>query len=280
MQGVYLSSNGFNFLGVPATLGRGLQPSDAIDGQDPQPVAVLGYKFWQRHFHSDPTIVGKTIQLVRKNYTVVGVAGSRFTWGDGDVYLPLKVTGDQVRAYYAGVRLKPGVSHGQADAALQPLIQQFAKETPKHFPPDHLKLHVVGLNEDFIKQLGGTLYLLFGAVALLLMIGCGNVSILLLARATARQHEFAVRSAIGASRKRIIRQLLTEALLLSITGAVLGLLLAYKTVGVIVANLPEFSFPHEAAIQINLPVLCLLYRGRSRNRNSLWAVAGVAALTP
>ena len=97
--------------------------------------------------------------------------------------------------------------------------------------------------------------LLFGAVALLLLIGCGNVSILLLARATARQHEFAVRSAIGASRKRIIRQLLTESLLLSLTGAMLGLLLAYKTVSVIVANLPEFSFPHEAAIQINLPVL-------------------------
>ena len=78
-----------------------------------------------------------------------------------------------------------------------------------------MHLHVVGLNEDFVKQLGGTLYLLFGAVALLLLIGCGNVSILLLARATARQHEFAVRSAIGASQSRIIRQLLTEALLLS-----------------------------------------------------------------
>ncbi len=255
VQGVYLSSNGFNFLGVPAALGRGLQPSDAIDGQDPQPVVVLSYKFWQRHFNSDPTVLGKTIQLVRKNYTVVGVAGSRFTWGDGDVYLPLKITGDQVKAFYAGVRLKPGVSHAQADAALQPLIEQFAKESPKHFPPDHLRLHVIGLNEDFIKQLGGTLYLLFGAVALLLMIGCGNVSILLLARATSRQHEFAVRAAIGASRIRIIRQLLTESLLLSLTGAGLGLLLAFKTVKIIVANLPEFSFPHEAAIQINLPVL-------------------------
>jgi len=255
VQGVYLSSNGFNFLGVPAALGRGLQPSDAIDGQDPQPVVVLSYKFWQRHFNSDPTVLGKTIQLVRKNYTVVGVAGSRFTWGDGDVYLPLKITGDQVKAFYAGVRLKPGVSHAQADAALQPLIEQFAKESPKHFPSDHLRLHVIGLNEDFIKQLGGTLYLLFGAVALLLMIGCGNVSILLLARATSRQHEFAVRAAIGASRIRIIRQLLTESLLLSLTGAGLGLLLAFKTVKIIVANLPEFSFPHEAAIQINLPVL-------------------------
>jgi putative ABC transport system permease protein len=256
VQGTYLSSNSFNFLGVPAALGRGLQPSDAIDGQDPEPVVVLGYKFWQRHFNSDPSIIGKTIQLVRKNYTVVGVAGSRFTWGDGDVYLPLKITQDQVKGFYAGIRLKPGVSHAQADSALQPLIRQFAKESPKHFPADNnMRLHVVGLNEDFIKQLGGTLYLLFGAVALLLMIGCGNVSILLLARATARQHEFAIRSAIGASRKRIICQLLTESLLLSITGAGLGLLIAYKTVAVIVANLPEFSFPHEAAIHINLPVL-------------------------
>lgn len=255
VQGVYLSSNGFNFLGVPAALGRGLQPSDAIDGEDPQPVVVLSYKFWQRHFNGDRTILGKSMQLVRKNYTIVGVAGSRMTWGDGDVYLPLKITGDQVKSFYAGVRLKPGISHAQADAALQPLIDQFVKETPKHFPPDHLRLHVVGLNEDFIKQLGGTLALLFGAVATLLMIGCGNVSILLLARATARQHEFAVRSAIGATRNRIIRQLLTEALLLSLTGAGLGLLLAYRILGLIVANLPEFSFPHEAAIQINLPVL-------------------------
>jgi predicted permease len=147
------------------------------------------------------------------------------------------------------------VTHAQADAALQPLIEQFRKETPKHFPLGDLKLHVVGLNEDFVKQLGGTLYLLFGSVALLLAIGCGNVSILQLARATARSHEFAVRAAIGASRKRIIRQLLTESLLLSLTGAALGLALAYKTVAVIVENLPAFSFPHEAAIHINVPVL-------------------------
>jgi putative ABC transport system permease protein len=255
VHGVYLTSNAFNFLGVPPALGRGLQPSDAVDGHDPQPVVVLGHKFWLRHYAGDSSVVGKTIQLMRKNYMVVGVAGSRFAWGDGDVYLPLKVTGDPVRAYYAGVRLKPGVTNAQANSALEPLIKQFAKESPTHFPTDFMRLHVVGLNEDFIKQLGGTLYLLFGAVALLLLIGCGNVSILLLARATARQHEFAVRSAIGASQRRIIRQLLTEALLLSVTGAALGLLLAYKTVDFIVANLPEYSFPHEAAIHVNLPVL-------------------------
>lgn len=103
------------------------------------------------------------------------------------------------------MRLKPGVSHHAADAALQPLIEQFAKESPVHLPKGRFKFHVVGLNEDFGKQLGGTLYLLFAAVALLLLIGCGNVSLLLLARGTARQNEFAVRAAMGASRRRLIR---------------------------------------------------------------------------
>jgi predicted permease len=251
----YFTSNGFNYFGVPAALGRGLEPSDSIDGQDPQLVAVLSYKFWQRHFNSDPAALGKTLQLVRKNYTVVGVAAPRFTWDDADVYLPLKVTQDPTRSFYVGLRLRPGVTHAQANAALQPLIEQFAKETPKHFPQGKFDFNVVGLNDDFIKQLGGTLYLLFSAVALLLAIGCGNVSILLLARGTSRQHEFALRAAIGANRTRIIRQLLTESLLLSLTGAALGVLLAYKALAIIVGLLPPYSFPHEAAIQINLPVL-------------------------
>ncbi|MFZ0862857.1 MAG: ABC transporter permease [Candidatus Sulfotelmatobacter sp.] len=255
LNGVYMTSNSFNFMGVPPALGRGLIPADAIDGQEPQPVAVLGYKFWQRHSNSDPSVLGHTLQLVRKNYTIVGVAAPRFTWGDGDVYLPLKVTPDPIKAYYVGLRLKPGITHEAANAALQPLIEQFAKETPKHFPTTKFQFHVVGLNERFIQELGGTLYLLFSAVALLLAIGCGNVSILLLARGTARQHELAVRTAIGASRRRIVRQLLTEALFLSLTGAALGVLLAYRALAIIIVLLPKYSFPHEAAIQINLPVL-------------------------
>jgi putative ABC transport system permease protein len=199
VQADYVSSNTFNFMGVPPLLGRGILPSDAIDGQDPQPVAVLGYKFWQRHFNGDPSVIGKTIQLVRKNYTIIGIAASRFTWDDGDVYLPLKVTPDPVRAYYVGIRLKPGVSHAAANAALAPLIDQFKKESPDHFPRDNFKFHVQGLNEDFVQRLGGTLYLLLGAVPLLLAIGCGNVSILLLARGTARQHEFALRAAASSA---------------------------------------------------------------------------------
>ena len=251
----FFSSNAFDFFGVPAALGRGLEPSDAIDGQDPQPVVVLSYKFWNRHFNSDPSVVGKTMQLVHKNYTIVGVAAPRFTWDDSDVYVPQKITLDSKNTFDVEARLKPGITHAQADAALQPLVEQFAAETPAHFPTGKFKIQVQGLNDQFLEQLGGTLRLLFGAVALLLLIGCGNVSILLLARATARQHEFAIRSAVGARRIRIVRQLLTESLLLSLAGAALGVGLAFKSLNVIVANLPPYSFPHEAAIRINLPVL-------------------------
>jgi len=254
VQGTGFTSNAFNFFGVPPLLGRGLVPSDAIDGQDPQPVVVLSYKFWQRHFNSDPSVVGKTLQLTRKNYTIVGVAAPRFTWNDGDVYLPAKLMEVPERFYNITMRLKPGVTQAAADAALLPLIQQFAKDRPQQFP-EHFQMRVQGLNEHFVHDLGGTLALLFTAVGLLLAIGCGNVSILLLARGTARQHEFAVRAAIGASRRRIMRQLLTESLMLSLTGAALGVLLAYRLLAVMVSMLPQYQFPHEAAIRINLPVL-------------------------
>ena len=255
VQGCYMSANAFQFFGVPPLLGRGLLPSDAPDGQDPQPVVVLGYKFWQRHYNGDPSIIGKTIHMVRKPYTVIGVAGPRFVWEDADVYVPLKVTADPGRAYHPEARLKPGITPAVAEQQLQPLINQFAKESPTHFPSRPGLLHIQGLNDRFLDEIGGTLALLFGAVALLLAIGCGNVSILLLARGTARRHEIALRAAIGASRWRIVRQLLTESLLLSISGATLGVLVAYKLLALIVSLLPENSFPHEAAIAINLPVL-------------------------
>jgi putative ABC transport system permease protein len=254
VQAVYLTSNGFNLLGVPALLGRGLLPSDAPEGQDPEAVAVLGYKFWQRHYSGDPNIVGKKIQLVHKSYEIVGVTRPRFTWGDGEVYLPLKLTADPARTYFPLTRLKPGVTRAAATGELQPLLEEFAKQSPTHFPK-HFRVILAGLNDHFVERIGGTLYLLLGAVGLLLLIGCGNVSILLLARGTARHHEMAVRSAIGAGRARIVRQLLTEALMLSLCGAAIGIALAIGLVKVIVNWLPEFSFPHEAAISINLPVL-------------------------
>jgi len=251
---IYLTSNGFNFLGVPPLLGRGLLPSDAVDGQDPQQVVVLGNKFWRRHFNSNPAVLGQTLQLDRKNYRIVGVARPRFTWYSADVYLPLKLDQDPVPIYTVNFRLKHDESRETANAALQPLMERFAKDTPKHFP-EHFQVHVQGLNDWVVKQMGGTLYLLLAGVALLLFIGCSNVSILLLARGAVRQHELAVRAAIGASRARIVRQLLTESLVLAISGAALGILAAYGILAGIRVLLPQHPFAPEVAIAINLPVL-------------------------
>lgn len=249
-----LISTGFNDLGLPPLLGRGIESSDAIHGRDPQPVVVLSFKFWQKHFFGDPTVLGKTLELNRKAYTIVGVAAPRFIWYSADVYLPLKLTSDPGTRLMVDVLLRPGVSRAAADAALEPLLERFAKDQPKQFP-DHFKVHVEGLNEWVVRQMGTTLYLLLGGVTLLLAIGCGNVSILLLARGAARRQELAVRSALGAKRRRIMRQLLTESLLLAGVGAGLGVVMAYGILAGIRLILPRYAFAPEVLIRINLPVL-------------------------
>jgi predicted permease len=249
-----MSGSHFQFLGLRPILGRYIMPADAPDGQDPQPVAVLSYKFWQRHYRGDPAVVGKTIQLNHKTFTILGVMPVRFTWRDGDVYTPLKMASDQTHRYGPEIKLKPGVSFEAAAAEFRPLYQEFDKQTPNVFPKQY-KISVRGMAETYTRDLKKTMYLLFGAVALLLAIGCGNVSILLLARGTARQHEFAVRSAVGASGFRIVRQLLTESLLLSLLGAGMGVFVAYRAIGFIIPRLPDHSYPYEADFHINLPVL-------------------------
>src|ERR1700733_2671436 len=251
---VEMTGSHFQFLGMSPLLGRYFNPADAPDALDPQPVAVLGYKFWQRHYRGDPSVVGKTIQLNHKTYTILGVMPVRFTWRDGEVYVPLKMASDQLHRYNPGIKLKPGVTMDAAVAEFRPLYEELDKQTPNVFPKQY-KLSVRGLADTYTRDLKKTMYLLFGAVALLLAIGCGNVSILLLARGTARQHEFAVRSAVGASGFRIVRQLLTESLLLSLTGAGLGIFVAYRTMGFIIPRLPEYSYPYEADFHINFAVL-------------------------
>ena len=255
VEAYYFTGNVFQMLGVPAVLGRYFVPTDAPDGQDPQPVVVLNFKFWMRHYHGDTSIVGKTIQLVHKTYTVIGVMPPHFGFLGPDVYLPLKMTGTASEQYGTFIKLKPGVKPEAAAAELQPYFKEFAKQTPDHFPKEYKKLDIQNLSYWVLRNIRSTLYLLFGAVGLLLAIGCGNVSILLLARGTARQHEFAVRSAVGASAVRIVRQLLTESLILALTGAGLGVLLAYQSLGFIVARLPQDSFPNEADFHLHVPVL-------------------------
>ncbi|MGA7522612.1 MAG: ABC transporter permease [Acidobacteriaceae bacterium] len=255
VQAMYFTGNVFQMLGVPPMLGRYFVPSDAPDGQDPQPVIVLSYKFWRRHYNGDRSIIGRTLQLVHKTYTVIGVMPPHFGFLGPDVYLPLKLSDSVSEQYGTFVKLRAGVKPEAAASELEPYFQEFRKQTPDHYPKFYRKLAIENLSYWVGHTIGKTLYLLFGAVGLLLAIGCGNVSILLLARGTARQHEFAVRSAVGASSARIIRQLLTESLILAITGAGLGVFLAYWSLGFIVARLPEGSFPNEADFHIHVPVL-------------------------
>ena len=254
VQAMYIDPNAPNHWGTRALKGRWLIPSDAPPGQAPQPVVVLTYHFWQRYFMGDPNVIGRTIQLVHKPYQIVGVMPPRFKWGDPDMYVPLKVTPDPNIRYAASIKLRPGVNPEQASAELQPIIEEFAKQAPTQYP-DKFKVKLRSIVEIYARPLGPTLYLLLGAVASLLLIGCANVSILLLARGTERQHELAVRAAVGADRLRMIRQLLTESLGIATTGAAFGILLAWRGLSLLASRLPENSFPAESVIKMNIPVL-------------------------
>ena len=255
VRAVFFTPNASGYFGLPALLGRGLLPSDAPEGQDPQPVVVLSFSFWKRRFAGDPQMVGKTLSMAHRDYTIVGVLPPRFAWTMADVYLPLKVSNDpSALLWLSCVRLKPGVSAQAAEADFQPLFEVFAKQAPGPFP-ENFRIHLQRLTDEHDLTFVHTLYLLFAAVALMFWIGCANFSILLLARGTTRQHEFALRSAIGASRSRVLRQLLVESLLLSLSGAALGVLAAYAAVALIANWIPRSAFPPEVAIQINLPVL-------------------------
>ncbi|HXT77422.1 MAG TPA: ABC transporter permease [Candidatus Eisenbacteria bacterium] len=253
VQAAYITPNAPNHWGVPAMMGRWLIPSDAPYGQDPQPVVVITYEFWQRYYRADPNVIGRTIQLVRKPYQVVGVMPPRFKWREAQIYLPLKLTPNPNIYEGASIKLRPGMTVAQANAELQPLFEQFARESPGRYP-DNFRVNLGSIIEVYARPLGTTLYLLLGAVGSLLLIGCGNVSILLLARGAERQHELAVRAAIGADRIRMIRQLLTESLGIAIVGAILGILLAWRSLPLIVAWMPR-AFPVEAVIKVNWPVL-------------------------
>lgn len=251
---IYWTPNAISYLGVPPALGRGFVLSDAAEGQDPQPVAMLGYRFWQSHFGGDPGVLGKTIEVAHQSYKIVGVLSSKIFWGTAEVLLPVKLTADPTTRLYADIRLKPGVTVDAATAELEPLFAEFAKETPLYFPVGfhlRMRLMVAGIS----KELGPPLYLLLGAVSVLLLIACLNVAMLLLARGAKRQYELAVRAAIGAAHRRLVRLLLTESLILAFFGEILGIGLAYALQRLLVSELPQFLRAREYLIYINIPVL-------------------------
>jgi predicted permease len=250
----YISPNAPNHWGVRALLGRWLIPADAPPGQEPERVVVLGYQFWQRYFSGDPDVVGRTIQLVRKTYQIVGVMPPRFRWRDADIYVPLKVRIDPNIYFGTSLKIRPGVSTAEANADLQPILQKFATETPARYP-DTFRVNLRSIIELYARPMGPRLFLLLGAVTSLLLVGCANVSILLLVRGAHRQQELAVRAALGAARIRVVQQLLTEALVIAVAGATLGVLMAWRGLALIVAWLPTNSFAAESVIEMNVPVL-------------------------
>jgi hypothetical protein len=176
--------NLFEYMRVPPLLGRQFTHADLTDGKASS-VAVLSYLFWKKQFGASRDVVDKTIELDRKLYTILGVAAPRFTGGDSDVYVPKVPTNDPHDYSMSFVKLKPGVTLAAANAELEPIIFQFRDRDPKGYPP-LTRVKTVTLNEDLLGRFSGTLLLLFGAVLLLLVIGCANVSILMLARGTAR----------------------------------------------------------------------------------------------
>ena len=209
VQTMQQSGNGLEFLGAPAMLGRLWTAQEAPEGVAPPPVAVISFLFWKKHFGAAPDVIGKTLALNHQKYTVIGVVGPRFTWGDGDVYLPLPAGLDPQTRFQILIRIRPETLLGSVTGELDGFVRQIAHDHPEMFPHESYQVKVETLNDSLLGQFKGTLFLLFGAVALLLLIGCGNVSILMLARGTARQQELGMRAALGATRLRIVRQLLT-----------------------------------------------------------------------
>jgi len=252
ISGVYLTENAETFFGVHPLFGRMIEPFDAG-----HPVVVLNYRFWQRRFDGDPHVIGRTLQMDHHSYTIVGVMPRSFAFNDiagvGDVYLPASLMRAVVNApapsYLPWIKLRPHVTVGAADGALEPIVREMM-----HSGVSAWRLGLQPIIVPYQQDLGRTLALLLAGVVLLLIIGCANCSILLLARGRARQHELAVRTAIGASRCRIVRQLLVEALVISCTGAVVGVAASYWIARFPLLLSPD-SFPAESVIRINASVL-------------------------
>jgi len=256
IRGNFGTPNTFQVMGVPPLIGRVFGPADVAAGADP--VAVLGYRFWQQQLGGDPGVVGRALRLNGQRRTVLGVMPKRFMWRGADVYLPIVPRRGElvegVQFFHLLGRLKPNVTDAHAEADLRPIIADLKRREPTQFP-DAWRVGLLSFKETFPSSIRQNLWIMFGAVGLLLLIACANVSNLLLAKATGRQKEMTIRAALGAERFAIVRQLLTESLIVACAAGILGTVLAAISLRAILALVPPDTIPDEAEITLNTPVL-------------------------
>ena len=261
VNAIVATANMFDVLGVHPRIGRAYNADE--DRPNVAPVVVISDGLWRRAFGSDPSVVGKQMEIQGRKREVVGVAPPGFDLHDAraDVWIPMQLdpTNRQNRGshfLYLVARLKPGITSAQASSELLTQLRQWGQLNPgTHVPNDSThRIQLAPLRDEVIGNVSRALWVLQGAVVLVLLIACANVANLLLVRAEGRHKEFAIRTALGAGRGRILRQFMAEGFVLTVVGAALGLLLARFALGLLLSANPD-SIPRSAEIGIDPIVL-------------------------
>jgi putative ABC transport system permease protein len=254
-NGAVVTSNAFEFLGVPPLVGRPITSEDGKPGS--APVFAMSYRLWQREFAGDPQIVGTTLTLNGRPRTLVSIMPPRFLFDGADVWIPIRLSrsGGSDQPQYMGALgiLKSGVTLRGAAADLNIIAHRISKIYPREYP-QQFTVRTVGFADAIVGIVGHfkpMLYTLIAAVSLLLLIACSNVANLLLARATVREKEISLRASLGASRSRLVRQLLVETLVLAAAGCALGCLFAYAGLRGVAVVIPRNAIATEAVIELS-----------------------------
>jgi putative ABC transport system permease protein len=251
-SGASVSTNTFDYLGVPPLFGRTISEEDGRPGAPA--VFVMSYRLWQREFGGDPKILGKSFILRGTSRTLVGIMPAQFNAFGASLWMPMRT--DEAGGNLIG-RLKPGVSVQAAGGELDAIAHRLQKDSAHAKFPENFTVVSQSLLDSLIGSFRKTLYALLAAVFLLLLIACSNVANLLLARATAREREIAMRVTLGATRGRLIRQLLVESFVLAAAASAVGCGLAYFGLKAVITLIPAGTLPEETVIRMNAPVLLL-----------------------